>query len=523
MSSSDLLRVLEALGRPRILVLGDLVLDRYTWGNAERISQEAPVIVLRADRREARLGGAANVANMLAGLEAEVTCSGVVGNDASGAELRQMLADASVDRDLVLQDTERPTSVKERFVGRASTRHPSQILRVDHENCDPLGAELERQLIDQIASRMPGHDALLISDYGKGVCTPRLLKAAIEAARQAGVPVVVDPSRSCPLGDYRGATVIKPNRLETELATGRKIAGAADALAAGRQLCQELDAQMALITLDRDGMMLVQRDGTGEIFPTHARAVYDITGAGDMVLAMVGLCLASGTTPADAVRLGNVAAGLEVERAGVAVIYRHELRAELLSSRGGGSQKIVTGEQARRLAEEHRRRGDKVVFTNGCFDLLHVGHVTYLTEAAALGDVLVVGVNSDASVRRLKGASRPVIGQSDRAAMLAALACVHYVVVFDDDTPHALLHAIRPDVLVKGGTYTTDEVVGHEIVEAYGGTVCVTGVVDGISTTNILASLSRGGNAHSAEVQASSETNQPLDATDEAPRLRRAG
>ncbi|MBI3839817.1 MAG: D-glycero-beta-D-manno-heptose 1-phosphate adenylyltransferase [Planctomycetia bacterium] len=523
MTSNDLLHVLEGLGRPRILVLGDLILDRYTWGNAERVSQEAPVIVLRADRREARLGGAANVANMLAGLEAQVTCWGVVGNDAAGAELRQLLADAGVHCESVLQDNQRPTSVKERFIGRANTRHPSQILRVDHEKCDPLGGELEQQFIGKIASRMPHHDALLISDYGKGVCTPRLLKAAIEAAHRAGVPVMVDPSRSCPLGDYRGVTIIKPNRLETEVATGHKIAGADDALAAGRQLCQDLDAQMALITLDRDGMMLVKRDGTGEIFPTHARAVYDITGAGDMVMAMIGLCLASGTTPADAVRLGNVAAGLEVERAGVAVIYRHELRAELLSGRGGGPQKIVNSEQACLLAEEHRRRGEKVVFTNGCFDLLHVGHITYLTEAAALGDVLVVGVNSDASVRKLKGSSRPVIGQSDRAAMLAALACVHYVIVFDDDTPHALLHAIRPDVLVKGGTYTTDEVVGHEIVEAYGGTVCVTGVVDGISTTNILASLAQDATRHSTEAQPKSETNQHLDSADDLLRLRRAG
>jgi D-beta-D-heptose 7-phosphate kinase / D-beta-D-heptose 1-phosphate adenosyltransferase len=523
MNSNDLLHVLETLGRPRILVLGDLILDRYTWGNAERVSQEAPVIVLRADCREARLGGAANVANMLAGLEAQVTCSGIVGHDASGVELVQLLTKGGVHCELVLEDPHRPTSVKERFVGRASTRHPSQILRVDHENCDPLGGELERQLIERIVSRMPDHDALLISDYGKGVCTPRLLKAAVEAALRSGVPVMVDPSRSCPLGDYRGVTVIKPNRLETELATGRKIVGAADALAAGRQLCQDLDAQMALITLDRDGMMLVQRDGSGKIFPTHARAVYDITGAGDMVLAVVGLCLADGVAAADAVRLGNVAAGLEVERAGVAVIYRDELRAELLSLRGGGPQKVVTREQAGLLALEHRRHGQKIVFTNGCFDLLHVGHVTYLTEAAALGDVLVVGVNSDASVRKLKGEGRPVIGQSDRAAMLAALACVHHVIVFDDDTPHALLHAIRPDVLVKGGTYTTDEVVGHEVVEAYGGTVCVTGVVDGISTTNILASLSRGVSGQSAEARPTREINQPVDSADDTPRLRRAG
>jgi D-beta-D-heptose 7-phosphate kinase/D-beta-D-heptose 1-phosphate adenosyltransferase len=497
MSSTDLVQLLEQIAQPRILVLGDLILDRYTWGNAERISQEAPVIVLRVDRREVRLGGAANVANLLAALEARVSCCGVVGNDDDGGQLRQLLLAAHVNCELVTHDDSRPTSVKERFIGRAGSRHPNQILRVDHENCDPLCDSLETRLAEQLAAQVPRHDAIVISDYGKGVCTPRVLEATIAAAHRAGVSVLVDPSRTCALENYRGATVIKPNRLEAELAIGRKIVKPADALAAGSRLCRDLDIRMALITLDRDGMLLVEADGQGEVFPTHARAVYDITGAGDMVMAMIGLCLAGGASPADAVRLANVAAGLEVERSGVAVVYRDEIRSELLLGRDSPARKIVTLEHAAALAAEYRRHGEKVVFTNGCFDLLHVGHVAYLSEAARLGDVLVVGVNSDASVRKLKGAGRPAIAESDRAAMLAALACVHHVVIFGDDTPHALLHAIRPDVLVKGGTYTTDEIVGHEIVEAYGGAVCVTGVVDGISTTNILASLARGESAAS--------------------------
>jgi D-beta-D-heptose 7-phosphate kinase/D-beta-D-heptose 1-phosphate adenosyltransferase len=366
------------------------------------------------------------------------------------------------------------------------------MLRVDHEKCDPLCDPLEARLAEQLASQVPRHDALLISDYGKGVCTARLLRAAIEAAHRSGVPVLVDPSHATPWETYRGATLIKPNRLEAETATGRKIVKAADALAAGRQLCEDLESEMALVTLDRDGMMLMHRAGHGETFATHARAVYDITGAGDMVMAMIGLCLAAGCRTADAVRLANVAAGLEVERSGVAVIYRDEIRAELLLGRNSPVKKTVTREHAALLTAEHRRRGEKVVFTNGCFDLLHVGHVTYLAEAARLGNILVVGVNSDASVRRLKGPGRPAISESDRAAMLSALACVDHVVIFDEDTPDALLHAIRPDVLVKGGTYTPDQVVGHEIVESYGGTVCVTGLVDGVSTTNILASVARG-------------------------------
>jgi D-beta-D-heptose 7-phosphate kinase/D-beta-D-heptose 1-phosphate adenosyltransferase len=236
-----------------------------------------------------------------------------------------------------------------------------------------------------------------------------------------------------------------------------------------------------------------------------------------MVLATFGLCLASGSDAASAVQLANVAAGLEVERAGVAVVSRDEIRAELLSGRHGGTCKIITAAQATKLASEHRRQDETIVFTNGCFDLLHVGHVSYLSEAAALGDALIVAVNSDASVHRLKGPGRPVIGESDRAAMLAALACVRYVIVFDDETPRRLIEAIRPDVLVKGGTYTTEEVVGHEIVEAYGGTVCVTGEVDGISTSNILASL-----AHSAKAKPLALRLSPAPSEAEL-QLRRAG
>ncbi|REK11409.1 MAG: D-glycero-beta-D-manno-heptose 1-phosphate adenylyltransferase [Planctomycetota bacterium] len=508
MSLHDLAHLTDDLGCPKVLVVGDLILDRYTWGDAQRVSQEAPVIVLRSDRREARPGGAANVANMLLGLGAEVSCVGVVGDDAAGGQLRQMLIDAGAECRAVVGDESRPTSTKERFIGRAGSRHPSQILRVDHEVNHPVDTWLENDLINWIESHAAWHDAILISDYGKGVCTPRVLQAAIQAARLVAIPVIVDPSVHCPLEHYRGATMIKPNRAEAERATGITIKKPDDAMAAGKHLCQQIEAGMALVTLDSDGMMLVERSGYGEFFSTHARAVYDITGAGDMVMAAVGLCLAAGTSPDDAVRLANVAAGLEVERTGVSVVARDELRAELIASQHGGTTKIVSHEHIGRIAGELHSRGQSIVLTNGCFDLLHVGHVAYLEEAARLANVLVVGVNSDTSVRRLKGESRPVIAQSDRAAMLAALGCVDYVVVFDEDTPHRLIEAVRPDVLVKGGTYRPEEVVGHEIVEAYGGQVRVTGVVDGISTTNILASLTRG------ETVAATETSE-----DEGPQV----
>jgi D-beta-D-heptose 7-phosphate kinase/D-beta-D-heptose 1-phosphate adenosyltransferase len=508
MSPKDLLQVFANLDRPRVLVLGDLMLDRYTWGDAERISQEAPVIVLRADRHESRPGGAANVANMLSGLEAYATCAGIVGNDASGSELMQLLKASGTNCDLVLADTTRPTSVKDRFVGRAANRHPSQILRVDHESHAPLERRLEDQLIERLTAQLPEHDALLISDYGKGVCTERVLQASISAAHKAGVPVMIDPSRSCPLAHYRGATLIKPNRVETELATGRRIGSTTEALEAGRHLCELIAADMVLVTLDRDGMVLVHRDGAGETFRTHARAVYDITGAGDMVMAMVGLCIAAKADVADAVRLGNIAAGLEVERTGVAVILRDEIMAELAAADGGIARKIISRDQAAHLAAEYRRRGESVVFTNGCFDLLHVGHVKHLAEAAALGNVLIVGVNSDDSVRRLKGEGRPVIGQQDRAAMLAGLASVRHVILFEEDTPLELIKAVLPDVLVKGGTYTHDEIVGADVVTARGGRVVVTGMIGGVSTTNVLESAARGQTIHSQGKQPSAEESK---------------
>lgn len=490
---TDLVSVFAQLGRPRVLVLGDLILDRYTWGNAERVSQEAPVILLRADKREARLGGAANVCNMLRGLEAEVTCAGVVGQDVDGRETRRMLRDLGVDDSLVLFDDQRPTTVKERFIGRAQGRHPHQILRVDSEIREPLSSVLSQEIGNRLLGRLDEFDVILISDYDKGVCTPRLLRLVIDAARAAGTPVIVDPIRGNDYSRYRGATTMTPNRLEAELATGIKIETGDDALRAGWKLCRELKLDLGIVTLDRDGMALVGPEGLGDIYPTKARAVYDITGAGDMVLAMIGVCLGSGIAPPDAIRLGNIAGGLEVEKVGCAAIPRNEIMQRLLAERAAGAGKVVDVGQLAALVESHRAAGERMVFTNGCFDLLHVGHVTYLQEAARMGDVLIVAINSDASVRKLKGPTRPVIGESDRAAMLAAMACVGYVIVFDDDTPCELLRRLRPDVLVKGGTYKPEEVVGHEIVEAYGGQVALCGVVEGISTTNIVQSLTKQG------------------------------
>jgi D-beta-D-heptose 7-phosphate kinase/D-beta-D-heptose 1-phosphate adenosyltransferase len=485
--SYHLIDLVQNLGHPRILVLGDLILDRYTWGDAERISQEAPVILLREQSREIRLGGAANVANMLRGLEAEVTLAGVVGRDADGHELRDALEQQKIDCRAVVVDSLRPTTVKERFIGRAQQRHPHQILRVDREVRHPLDDAVAASLLEALLSAIKSHDCVLISDYGKGVCTPDVCRRVIQAARQAGLPVIVDPSSSGDCRNFVGATAVTPNRMETKRATGREIARIDDAVAAGKRLCADLRVDHAFVTLDSDGIVVVRSDGSAEHLSTRKREVYDITGAGDMVLATIGVGSAAGIAPFDLARLANVAGGLEVEQVGVVRITRNDLLADLFGAERTTADKICSLEVLARHVAARRRLGNRIVLTNGCFDLLHVGHVTYLQQAAREGDCLVVAVNSDASVRQLdKGPDRPVFGQDQRAAMLAALEAVDYVIIFDEATPHALLDRLKPDLLVKGGGYAPHEIVGHELVESYGGQVKALGHVPGISTTLVL-------------------------------------
>lgn len=488
--SYQLIDLVQRLENPHILVLGDLILDRYIWGDAERISQEAPVILLRQDKQEIRLGGASNVASMLVGLEAQVTLAGLVGFDHDGACVRQELERVGVNYEFVLTDPNRPTTVKERFIGRTQQRNPHQMLRVDREVRTPLDASLEAELLEKLVPRFGEFDAILISDYAKGVCTPHLLRTVIDAGRSAGIPVLVDPYPGEDYLRYRGATAVTPNRLETKRATGIEINSEAEAFGAGKRLCEMLDLEFAYVTLDSDGIAFVRNDGSAEMLPTRKREVYDITGAGDMVLAMIGVGLAAGCDPMDVGRIANVAGGLEVEQIGVVTISREEILNDLLMNSRQIVDKVCHRDDLARQVSARRRVGQRIVFTNGCFDLLHIGHVTYLQQAAREGDCLIVAINSDESVRRLeKGPERPIFAELDRAAMLAALEAVDYVVVFDEATPHALLEQLKPDVLVKGGTYAHDEIVGWEVVESYGGTVKPLTLVEGISTTRIVQGL----------------------------------
>lgn len=486
MTVQGLLRQLQDLGNPRVLVVGDAILDRYIWGIADRVSQEAPVILLREEAREERPGGAANVAAMVAALDAkETTIVGVVGADADGQRLRTILCSRGINAALI-DDPSRPTTVKERFVGKAHARHPHQMLRVDREATSPVAAPVEDAIIARVTAEIGRHDVVLLSDYRKGVCTERVVRALVSEGKRRGVPVLIDPGRGVPLEHYRGATLVKPNRTETSNVVGRPIETVSDAAQAARSILEEHRFNYVVITLDRDGLLLAEKQGGTRHYPTQARTVYDITGAGDMVLATLGLCMGASLNVDAAVQVANVAAGLEVEHVGVATISRQQIITALSRHVTPRSHKVVNLEQL--LTEVGRRRanGERIVFTNGCFDLVHAGHVRYLQYAAAQGDCLIVAVNSDESVRRLKGPARPILSESDRAELLAALSCVDYVVVFEEDTPHRLLRAIKPDVLIKGGTYSVEGVVGREVVLEYGGTVMVGPVVPGVSTTAII-------------------------------------
>jgi D-beta-D-heptose 7-phosphate kinase/D-beta-D-heptose 1-phosphate adenosyltransferase len=487
-----LVEILSKFGSPRVLLVGDLMLDRYVYGNVERINPEAPVPVLQTVRRESRIGGAGNVAAAVTALGGGVHCVGVIGKDAAGEELASLLSAAGTRTTGLIRLGERPTAVKTRYVGLAQHRSPQQMLRVDEESVEPLPEHMQNTMRSAVRAELGGANIVALEDYNKGVLTDELTPMLIADARKAGKCVIADPACIPDYRRYRGATLLKPNRYEASLASGMKIAGDADLAEASRRLLDIAEADAILITLDREGAYLYRRDAkTGVRIPhRRPRSVYDVSGAGDVTLAVLAVAVAEGCSYEQAAELANVAGGLEVERFGIVPIRRQEIADELHRMIGLRVDKTL---ERNKLAEElarRRREGETVVFTNGCFDLLHLGHVHYLQQARELGSCLVVAINSDASVRRLKGESRPVIGQNERAGMLAALECVDYVTIFDEDTPRELLELLRPEILAKGGT--TPVVVGREIVEGYGGKVMTLDKVDGLSTTDIIRRITGG-------------------------------
>jgi D-beta-D-heptose 7-phosphate kinase/D-beta-D-heptose 1-phosphate adenosyltransferase len=488
----DLMEKLERFGHPRVLLVGDFILDRYVYGDVDRINPEAPVPVLKVVRSETRVGGAGNVAAAVGALEGQAVCVGVIGQDAGGRELLQLLGQTGADTSGLVQLPDRPTALKTRYVGLAQHRNAQQMLRVDEENAEPVAAEAESSLLVRVRERMAAADIVVLEDYNKGVLSGGLAARIISLARQAGKRVVVDPACIADYTRYRGATVLKPNRYEAALAGGIEIRDNETLAAAAEKLLQAADAQAVIISLDREGAYCRRRGQEGRRIPhQYPREVYDVTGAGDETLAALAVALAEGLDYEQAEELANVAGGLEVEQFGFVPITRGQIAAELRRMIGLRGGKVLARAALAREVEHRRARGETIAFTNGVFDLLHMGHVNYLQQARELGSCLIVAINSDASVRRLKGPTRPVIGQQERAGMLAALECVDYVTIFDEETPMALLELLRPDVLVKGGT--TPVVVGRELVESYGGKVTTMAPVAGLSTTEIINRITGNG------------------------------
>ncbi len=467
----------------RALVVGDLMIDEYLWGKVERISPEAPVQVIDVAREELRLGGAGNVANNLVALGCSVTVCSIIGGDENGTVLRHAFSGKGIDVSGVFEDPMRRTSRKTRVLAQHQ-----QIVRIDRESREPLDPAFEEKITGFIAAKGADYDVILVSDYLKGVLTEGVLAAVTATGKKLGIPVVVDPKGS-DYAKYRGATVVTPNRKEAELATGVRIADDESLSRVAESLLGTAQLSGVLITRSEEGMSLFLQNGHPVHIPTVAREVYDVTGAGDTVLAVMGVVLACGRGLEEAARLANVAAGIAVGKLGTATITPAEIINEVARDHLDSDAKIKNRDVLAAIIEEEGKRGKRVVFTNGCFDLLHIGHVKYLQKARTFGDLLVLGLNSDASVRRLKGAKRPLIGEDERAHLLAALDCVDYVVVFDEDTPLQLIQSLKPMVLVKGGDYSPEEVVGKDVVESYGGRVELVEFVDGRSTTNIIEKI----------------------------------
>jgi D-beta-D-heptose 7-phosphate kinase/D-beta-D-heptose 1-phosphate adenosyltransferase len=478
----------------RIVVAGEVILDRYVWGEVERISPEAPIPVLRAHRREEKPGNAGFVMANLRALGARPVAFSIVGDDHSGRLLREMFRDLEIDIRGLLVDADRPTIVKERMLGsvQSANRATQQLLRVDSEDTSPLMPERERDLTRRLDRVLDRADGVLVSDINKGLLTPSLLQALIGASHQRRIPIVIDPRVSSDYSMYRGATAITPNRYETEMATGMKLIDRDAWRLAADSLVRKLGLRACLVTLDRDGMYLAERGGRGSFISTLPHEVYDVTGAGDVVLAVFGLLAIAGLSFGSAAGIANIAAGIEVGRLGTEIISRDDLARALVPRHKDIERKIVSTEELEALLGPKRRAAQRIVFTNGCFDLLHAGHLQLLSFARAQGDVLVVGINSDRGVRIIKGENRPVYPATERARIVAALEMVDHVVVFDDPRAERTIRDVRPDVLVKGADWRGQHVDGQDFVESCGGHVVLAPLLDGYSTTSTIERLRAG-------------------------------
>jgi D-beta-D-heptose 7-phosphate kinase/D-beta-D-heptose 1-phosphate adenosyltransferase len=474
----------NAFSRQTVLCVGDLMLDEFVYGEISRISPEAPAPVIAVQRSEINVGGAGNVARNIAALGARCVFVGLAGEDEAGGRLRAALSHEPLIEPSLISDPARPTTRKVRFVSEHFSTH---MLRADWETLAPASGAVEQALVDAIQSQLPRADIVLLSDYAKGVLTARVIRTVIDAARGLGKRVIVDP-KSANFGIYRGATLLTPNRKEFADATRSRADDQASIAAAAREVMQIADCEAVLVTQSEHGMTLVPGEGQVIHVPAHTVKVRDVTGAGDTVVATLAVSLAAGADWETALRAASAAAAVAVGKSGTAVVTLAELRRNILAPASlAAEEKIVrsAADLDARLSA-WRDQGLRIGFTNGCFDILHPGHVKVLTAARAICDRLIVGLNSDASVARLKGEGRPIQDEQARAEVLAALEAVDLVVIFEEDTPLKLIERTEPNVLVKGGDYSLEQVVGHEFVTAHGGEVVLIDILQGFSTTSLV-------------------------------------
>jgi len=483
---------LSRFDKCRILVIGDLMIDEYMWGEVERISPEAPVQVVSVVRDSSTLGGAGNVVNNLVALGAKVSVASVIGagESADGGLLLKLFKDRAVDTRGLIQDPTRSTTKKARIL--AGHQH---VLRIDRETKQEISQAHVARLVQFVEERIRSFNIVLLSDYGKGLITEVLLRQVIEVTKQNKKAIVVDP-KGLNFKKYAGATAITPNKREASLAAGIKIVDDVSLIAAGQKLLQDIPVQNVLMTCGKEGMVLFEHGKEPYWITAEARQVFDVSGAGDTVLAVLGLGLASGPPEADfrqAASLANVAAGIVVGKVGTATVSREELQRALEPAVGGLAAKQKTLSDMIPIAERLRSEGKTIVMTNGCFDLLHVGHIKLLSASKKMGDVLIVAIDDDESVRALKGEERPIIGAQERLRIISALDSVDYVTLFSTKELEHVIEAVRPDILTKGSNYTTETVLGREIVERSGGCVVLIPITEAVSSTRIISQIKEGG------------------------------
>jgi len=477
--------ILERFHEARVLCVGDLMYDRFVYGAVDRISAEAPIQVHRVSSESAMLGGVGNAARNVVALGACCDLVAVVGDDAAGHQITALAEKEDRLRPRLVVEAGRPSTAKTRYIADGQ-----QLLRSDEETTRPLAAETERQLLASFEEALPEVDVVVLSDYAKGVLSDRVLGSVIKTARSAGVPIIADPKRS-DFAAYAGVTALKPNQAELAVATGMPCDSDDEVTAAARSAIEGCSLGAVMVSRSKQGMSLIEGSADPLHLPARTLEVFDVSGAGDTVVATTAVALAAGAELASAAQLANLAGGMVVGKVGTAVLSRDELANALMTAEVLSSEaKVVSAQAAAEVVARWRAQGLRVGFTNGCFDLLHPGHVSLLREARSACDRLIVGLNSDDSVKRLKGDDRPVQNETARALVLASLSSVDLVVLFPEDTPLALIRHLRPDVLVKGSDYKVNEVVGADFVTAYGGEVKLANLVPGHSSSEVIAKMS---------------------------------